>query len=309
MSTIRGLVPKEYLDLILDFGSDFSLAQGVGGNCSIKIGDRMLIKTSGKRLSDVNSSDYFYEVVTSNQDFADTVPGQSGKPSIEVFLHALLPQKFVVHLHSTLGVALSLRARNDKRISKRLLESGVDLISYHRPGKDLEGEIRKASGDSPLHSILLQNHGVVFGDDTVKGLLQKVLYFEQFAGDVLGVEKSNLLSPGNLGQKLSVDRASILRWHVQNNWRISPDHVVFLGKDAPKELVVELSGETDLARLLRSIGENTSPLSVKGEQLLWYFNVVGSLPKLPLPALGEQESIELLSWEAEKHRVEQANRV
>jgi rhamnose utilization protein RhaD (predicted bifunctional aldolase and dehydrogenase) len=143
-------------------GSDFSLIQGLGGNGSVKYGDAMLIKASGKRLSDASSPNHFYKVGISNGEYRETRSNQAGRPSIEVFLHAMLPQKYVVHLHSSKAVALSMLLPNNPSLQAEVQSQGILVIPYTKPGRELREVIKTKmpahiDTSSPI-SILLQNH-------------------------------------------------------------------------------------------------------------------------------------------------------
>jgi ribulose-5-phosphate 4-epimerase/fuculose-1-phosphate aldolase len=266
----------------------------------------MLVKASGKRLRDVSAPDYFYEVGIEKGNYVEVSPNQTGKPSIEVFLHALLPQKYVIHLHSTLGVAVSLCAAVDDRFSAKIAEQGISIVGYKRPGIELKESIDKLSKQNGSNAFLLQNHGVVFGSDSIEGLFSQVSEFETLAEDLLGTNRNALISPKHLGQEVSNDYADHILWQMATNWRISPDHVVFLGDLPPRMIAERLQSETSLAGLLEALREDPKSLSPRGEQFLWYLNVVSLLPRLELPTLSQEEAQALMSWEAEKHRVQQS---
>jgi hypothetical protein len=115
-----------------------------------------------------------------------------------------------------------------------------------------------------------------------------------------------LVKPDNIDTVLDQEEASHIKWHAENNWRISPDHVVFLGINAPPELVQELSGTTTIRNILQRVFSDTKQVGPREEQLLWFLNVAQFLPQSPLPTLDEGEARILISWEAEQHRVKSA---
>jgi ribulose-5-phosphate 4-epimerase/fuculose-1-phosphate aldolase len=266
----------------------------------------MVVKASGKRLSAINDPDYFYEVGIDKGNYVEINSSQVGKPSIEVFLHALLPQKYVVHLHSTLGVAVSLCAAVDDRLSAKIAEQNISLLGYKRPGIELKESMVKLSKEQAPQAFLLQNHGVVFGSDSIESLNHQVSAFEDLAEDLLGTNKNLLLSPNQLEMEVSQDYIEHILWQMATNWRISPDHVVFLGEFPPQIITDRFKSLTNPKDILEILGETPNSISPRGEQFLWYLNVVSLLPRVELPTLSEQEAQSLISWEAEKHRVEQA---
>jgi ribulose-5-phosphate 4-epimerase/fuculose-1-phosphate aldolase len=301
---------QEFVEFLREVGSDFSLTQGLGGNSSIKSKDSMLVKASGKRLKEASVHDYFYEVGVSDGQYYEIKSGQLGKPSIEVFLHAMLPHKYVVHLHSTMGVALSILSAEDENLRSALEALGVLIIDYRRPGIDLKeaikSKLRNQNAGSQNVTFLLRNHGTLFGANSVAKIREEVYRFEKEASLMLKFRPRNLVKPDNLDAVLEQEEARHIRWHAVNNWRISPDHVVFLGVNPPLSLVQDLSERTSIRNILRRVFPDTKQIGPREEQFLWFLNVVQFLPKSPLPTLDEGEAKTLVSWEAEQHRVKSA---
>jgi len=301
MSQVK--VSDEFKELVRLVGSDFSLTQGVGGNSSVKANGSMVVKASGRRLADIDSSDYFYEVSLSNGQFVDSLPGQRGKPSIEVFLHALLPDKYVLHLHSTRAVALSMIASTSQETAREIIENGITLLPYARPGVELSRSISTQLSTNDRSTFLLTNHGSLFQANSVQKLADLIRSFENFAE--LKLEKTRLfkLETESMDAELSHDIAKHLSWHAQHNWRISPDHVVFLGTHAPRGFLENLREGVTVRDLLDSTSLTGGLIGPLQEQLLWFLNVTLSLPLKTFTTLSETEAIVLQSWEAEKHRL------
>ncbi len=302
---------QEFLEFLIEVGSDFSLTQGLGGNSSIKSKTLMLVKASGKRLGQSYLTDYFYQVGISEGEYYELKSPQSGKPSIEVFLHALLPQKYVVHLHSTKGVALSMIAARDENLCAALEDQGVSVIEYRRPGVELKDAIKRrlksAAVESGSTTFLLQNHGTLFAANSVTEIRQAVYRFENSASLRLGARKIKSINPDNLQTVFDECEASQIKWHAENNWRLSPDQVVFLGVSSPPTLLQVLSGATSVHNILKSVFPHLNNIGPKAEQLLWFLNVVQYLPKSYLLTLDEEEARTLISWDAEKQRVKFAD--
>jgi len=297
----------EFVEFLMEVGSDFSLTQGLGGNSSIKREGSMLVKASGKRLMDASLPNHFYEVGVSEGEHFEVKSDQAGKPSIEVFLHAMLPHKYVVHLHSTKGVALSMLSARDESLRSELEDRGVSVIEYHTPGINLKEAIQgKLESDvltSQTTTFLLQNHGTLFGANSVVRIREELSRFENDASLKLGTKSIKSIEPDNLDIVLDQKEVSHIKWHAQNNWRISPDHVVFLGISAPLGLVQELSGPTTGHNILQRLFPDLKRIGPREEQLLWFLNVVQLLPQSRLPTLDKSEARTLISWEAEQHRL------
>jgi ribulose-5-phosphate 4-epimerase/fuculose-1-phosphate aldolase len=299
---------SEFIDLLSNLGQDFSLAQGLGGNCSVKFGGEMLVKASGKRLADAASPGYFYEVEISDGEYREPRKVQDGKPSIEVFLHALIPHKYVLHLHSTKGVAISMLAAQSEGIRDGISDLGITMIDYARPGIALKEAIKpnitNTTDKAPATAFLMQNHGTLFGASSVEELQKFVLQFEDWATSIIGPGLKLALTPKNLSAVLDQDAIEHIQWQARNNWRISPDHVVFLGASAPKGLIENLIAPITVLDFIREVLPEVARVGPREEQLLWFVNVVQFLPKVHLPTLTESEANDLISWDSEKHRFE-----
>lgn len=292
--------PSEFKILLDRVGKDFSLTQGLGGNSSYKAGGEMLIKASGMRLHDVDNPNYFYRVGIHDSDYFELPGSQAGKPSIEVFMHALLPQTFVLHLHSSAGVALSMAAGNNPQLSARLEQSGVALIPYCRPGEALKQAILDALSSGEHSAFLLQNHGVLYFADSVAELEKSISRFEGLWTELLESFGSYALAPNDLSKELSESESERLLWQAANNWRVSPDHCVFLGETAEEWLDQLAKREV---RAILGMSNRDAHLTVPQEQLLSFINVALSCPLEILPTLSLLEAQELRGWEAEKRRV------
>jgi len=293
----------QFLELLIRVGSDFTLTQGFGGNASYKSNGKMLVKSSGMRLGDVDSANYFYEVEVSNGEYKELGFSQIGKPSIEVFLHAMLPQRYVVHLHSAKGVAVSMLMVNNGVLQEQLKKLQVSMVPYQKPGIELKKAIKNIYSHSPSDGFLLKNHGTLFGADSVDQLSKRIHEFEEAASEMVGEGLNLSLSPAHLDMDLDFEAASHFLWHAQTNWRISPDHVVFLGSSAPKELIQVLTKPCSIRQVLKAVFPTRQEIGPHQEQLLWFMNVVQYLPLQPLSTLTEDDAKDLINWDAEKHRL------
>ena len=300
----------EFINFLNEVGSDFALTQGVGGNSSIKSKGLMLVKASGKRLGEADSPDYFYEVEVEKGKYRDSLSLQDGRPSIEVFLHALLPHKYVLHLHSAKGVALSMLSATKNDLKSSLSDKGVFIIGYHKPGIELKNAVKaridQAFEDLQPKTFLLQNHGTLFGANSVKELKDAVISFEEEAAKRLGVGLGVSITPNNLTDILDKDVMEHIQWHALNNWRISPDHIVFLGANPPAWIIQNPKGTSTTLGMLEIAFPDAARITPREEQLIWFINVIQFLPRLKLPTLTEEEATQLISWDAEKHRLASA---
>jgi ribulose-5-phosphate 4-epimerase/fuculose-1-phosphate aldolase len=298
-------VPAGFEELIIRYGSDFSLTQGLGGNCSVKTGDRMKVKASGKRMSAIRDTDFFYEVSLTESGFRDDLEGQIGKPSFEVYLHALLPFKYVVHLHSTRAIAFSMSSRFLSETSLGARSGRIHLLPYTRPGLELMKSLRGLDFVADGFSSILQNHGVVVAANSLSRLANLLEEIENSASPEEEIATGNL-SPKLPNTPISPELREHALWHAENNWRATPDHVVFLGSTTDLGVIDALSSSSSVETLFENLSIHGMS-NTQQEQVLWFLTLANLLPKEPLNVLSESEVEHLRGWEAEKLRVSKSH--
>ena len=175
------------------YGADPDLVTCGGGNTSMKEDGVMYVKGSGTALKDAVTEtfvgmslekllkmldeEYPEDDAAREAKFvrdcaAAKLPGEENKrPSVEALLHALFPQKYVLHLHPSLVNGLTC-SQNGESECKRLFGDSVVWVPACKPGYTL-AKIMKNVFDTatrPVKTVLLENHGVFFGADTVEDL-------------------------------------------------------------------------------------------------------------------------------------------
>jgi rhamnose utilization protein RhaD (predicted bifunctional aldolase and dehydrogenase) len=151
------------------------LVQASTGNTSVKAGDTLWIKASGKWLADAASPDFLIPVALRRAraclDAEETIPETENTggacASIETAMHAALLHKVVVHVHSVNAVAWALRtdALSAARLSGRLL---MAMDSLHA--------IRDATSQTRAGRISIQSEDGCFclGKSWPGGLRRKL---------------------------------------------------------------------------------------------------------------------------------------
>ena len=162
-------------------GADPLLVQAAGGNTSLKQDRVMWIKASGTWLRDA-SRDIFVPVnhetlltaLAKNDpaceactDFVLADLNATGlRPSIETTVHALMPQRVVVHVHCVNTIAWAIRSDAEQRLAGKLHDFNWTFIPYARPGLPLANAI--ATRLKPgIDVLILGNHGLVVAAETV----------------------------------------------------------------------------------------------------------------------------------------------
>jgi ribulose-5-phosphate 4-epimerase/fuculose-1-phosphate aldolase len=154
--------------------------QGAGGNISVKKGDTLYIKGSGRRLDEISPANGVAAVslgalatrlskidgARADADYAaaltaSAVPGPC-RPSMETGFHAVLPETWVAHLHSLVGICLADQAEKDPAAVRRWLEprvkGGLAFLPAVAPGWEL---VKAIEPHRDCSLLLLANHGVV----------------------------------------------------------------------------------------------------------------------------------------------------
>ena len=175
------------------YGANPELVTCGGGNTSMKEDGVMYVKGSGTALKDavtetfvgmdhtkllnMLSDEYPKEDAAREAKFlkdvnAARLPGEENKrPSVEALLHALFPQKFVLHLHPALVNGLTCSV-NGEAECKHLFGESVVWVPACKPGYVLAKLMKDVfdKAERPVKTVLLENHGVFFGADTVEDL-------------------------------------------------------------------------------------------------------------------------------------------
>jgi rhamnose utilization protein RhaD (predicted bifunctional aldolase and dehydrogenase) len=159
-------------------GSDPLLVQANNGNTSIKLDGILWIKASGKCLARASQEELLVPVELAQARWAVThgtgiaqshVSKNEIRPSIETAMHALLPHRVVIHVHSINTIAWAIRLDGSDQLKARLDGLHWQWIPYAASGMPLAREIEKAVARAQKTNVfILGNHGlVVCGDDCV----------------------------------------------------------------------------------------------------------------------------------------------
>ena len=221
---------KNLVEFSRKYGSDPELVLAGGGNTSMKENGVLYVKGSGCSLSTIEAENFVAmdleellkilekEYPASDREreamfLADVsaakLPGEEEKrPSVEALLHALFPQRYVLHLHPALVNGLTCGVDGEK-IAKELFPDAI-WVNACKPGYTL-AKLLSDKINPETDTVLLQNHGVFFASQTPEGL-------EQLLQGMLSVLKAQL--PGELPEVLE---------DVDLSKPFTPDHIVYCG--------------------------------------------------------------------------------
>ncbi|MFN5019097.1 class II aldolase/adducin family protein [Bradyrhizobium sp.] len=316
-------------------GRDMSMVQGAGGNSSLKDGDLLWVKASGTWLSDAAEKDIFVPVLLpaalealarDDERIPLAAPGNL-RASIETSLHALMPHRVVLHVHSVNTIAWAVRRDASDAFATRLAGLAWRHLDYHHPGLPLARDVGEIVTQDRIDVLVLGNHGLVVGAESCDAALA-------LARDV----EARLALPVRAAP--APDEAALRRLCAGTDYRLPldagchciatdpfnravasggslyPDHVVFLGPGLPT-----VDGADALAALLTRAEANRLPAPVAAlapglgaiirrdaspgaEAMLSCLALVTS--RLPRDAdivyLAAEHEQALLNWDAERYR-------
>jgi rhamnose utilization protein RhaD (predicted bifunctional aldolase and dehydrogenase) len=262
--------------LSASIGQSPHLTQAAGGNTSLKAGDTLWIKASGTWLKDALTDDIMVPVamapllraVEQRDRAADRPQGftiaalnpRGLRPSIETTVHALMPQRVVLHVHCVDTISLAVQADGEAEVARRL--DGIEwaYVPYFRPGLPLaRGIAEKLRPDVDV--LILGNHGLVVAAETVaeaERLLQRVRSLLARPARTTAAPDLTALTvlAGDSGYRLPADvEAHAVALDPESRrmaeaGSLYPDHVIFLGQGS----VVAGPGETAVGTVARLDG-------------------------------------------------------
>ena len=105
---------------------------------------------------------------------------KSPNPSVETFLHAFLPFKFVDHTHADAILNVTNRP-GGLNFCKKIFSNKVSVVPYIMPGFMLAKKINEIySKNSNINCLILMNHGIfTFADDCKEAYDLMIKYVSQ----------------------------------------------------------------------------------------------------------------------------------
>jgi|HigsolmetaAR201D_1030396.scaffolds.fasta_scaffold06277_5 Uncharacterized conserved protein len=319
-------------------GQDPFLVQAGGGNTSLKDGGTLWIKASGKWMVRAGEEEMFLPVpldevhacVDRGVDYTEeqrTASGAVLRPSVETTMHAVLPQRVVIHVHSVNTLVWAVQPEGPEQLRKRLDGLRWEWIPYVHPGVPLARRIRESLVSRP-DVLVLENHGLVVAGETCEAAEELLSDVEQRLrlparparpGDPAALTR---IADGSawrpapwLGiHALATDAFSCA---IASGGTLYPDHCVYLG---PAVCVVEEGEsileatrryETNWGRLPSVVLVPTKGVLVTqnltraAEEMLFCLQRV--VERIPAGARVQYLSAEnvsrLINWDAERYRI------
>lgn len=200
---------RELVDSLIELGEFLKLrnySPGYSGNVSVRNGSSILITTSGS-ANGFLTEDCFVEI-----DFEGSPVDASKKPSSEKMLHVEMYKtrsdvNCVIHVHSP---ALSAFAAAGKDLMEPVLIEnvcyfgGIPLADYALPSsKELVTETAKFFEDYSV--ILMKNHGVIVGGESIQDAYLKLEMAEEYAKTIIYANQLGGVNPLSVTQVKALD--------------------------------------------------------------------------------------------------------
>lgn len=279
---MEGKIPVDSMNTLIElshkYGADSDYVLAGGGNTSWKSDHLMAVKASGTELGTIDKDGFVILSMDKlrtmrNTQYPDNreereeraledlmnsrLSGQKGRPSVESLLHAIIPDKYVVHTHPAIVNGLTC-SKNGQSMAEKLFPDNCIWIPLVDPGyilaKIVDDEMTRwmdnHDGKLPDY-IFLANHGIfiwgnssdevdrkynnlfrtlkdVCGDtEAVENDIQNsVTYsFLQKIGSLAGSKGEALFTTGKEIRSVLASRETIV--NLQQS--LSPDHIVYMG--------------------------------------------------------------------------------
>ncbi|MEP6018361.1 MAG: class II aldolase/adducin family protein [Paracoccaceae bacterium] len=322
-------------------GADPLLIQSAGGNTSVKFGDEMWIKASGTLLKNALQQDLFVcvdaagiaraarEGAASADQPQEFLRAGALRPSLETCLHAILPGKFVVHVHCVNTIAGAIRQDARDYFATRLADFDWALVPYAKPGAGLAANVL-AAASTPKSIYVLANHGLLVSADTMeetRHLLESVV-------SAVRSEPANIPETALESDNFSTDMTTYsplpmhhpMHFVANSNYHSAqvaksaffPDQVLFCGKNIP--LFASLDDAKAAISLAERNAEAMPPVAFMLKNSATFLNDTASqaaqemlqcvgdvMTRVPqgteLSFLSDEDCSSLLNWDAESLRL------
>ena len=208
-TTIKDIDDKKYKVLCVK-GSGWDMADiEPAGLPAVKLEPLLTLKEK-KYLSDENMVGF------QKRNLIDI---KSPNPSVETFLHAFLPFKFVDHTHADAVLNVTNRP-GGLNFCKKIFGSKVSVVPYVMPGFMLAKKINEIYSENPnINCLILMNHGIfTFAEDAKEAYDLMIKYVSQAERALKKLKVKKIKQIKNFSTKFNAHEiAPIIRGLLSNN--------------------------------------------------------------------------------------------
>ena len=208
-TTIKDIDGKKYKVLCVK-GSGWDMADiEPAGLPAVKLEPLLTLKKK-KYLSDENMVSF------QKRNLIDI---KSPNPSVETFLHAFLPFKFVDHTHADAVLNVTNRP-GGLNFCKKVFGNKVSIVPYVMPGFMLAKKINEIYSKNPnINCLILMNHGIFTFADTAKEAYDLMIkYVSQAERAIKKLKVKKIKQIKNFSTKFNAHEiAPIIRGLLSNN--------------------------------------------------------------------------------------------
>ena len=208
-TTIKDIDGKKYKVLCVK-GSGWDMADiEPAGLPAVKLEPLLSMKRK-KYLSDENMVSF------QKKNLIDI---KSPNPSVETFLHAFLPFKFVDHTHADAVLNITNRP-GGLNFCKKVFGNKVSVVPYVMPGFMLAKKINEIYSKNPnINGLILMNHGIfTFADDAKEAYDLMIKYVSQAERAINKLKIKKIKQIKNFSTRFNAHEiAPILRGLLSNN--------------------------------------------------------------------------------------------
>jgi len=144
---------------------------------------------------------------------------KSPNPSVETFLHAFLPFKYVDHTHAD-AILNATNRPGGLSFCKKVFGSKVSVVPYVMPGFMLAKKINEIYSINPnINCLILMNHGIfTFADDAKEAYDLMIKYVSQAERAINKLKVKKIKQIKNFSTKFNANEiAPIIRGLLSNN--------------------------------------------------------------------------------------------
>ena len=138
---------------------------------------------------------------------------KSPNPSVETFLHAFLPFKFVDHTHAD-AIMNATNRPGGLNFCKKIFGNKVSIVPYVMPGFMLAKKVNEVYSKNPnINCLILMNHGIfTFSDDAKEAYSLMIKYVSQAERAIKKLKVKKIKQIKNYSTNLNVHEiAPIIR--------------------------------------------------------------------------------------------------